>query len=50
MDAVAVGGDDFVRVFKRLAARDIVDRDGGSDMAVADSRDILTGRNRVKQP
>ena len=51
MDAVSAGGgDDFVRVFNRPAARDVVDCGDGFDRAVADSRDILAGCNRVRRP
>jgi len=44
------GGDDFVRVFNRPAARDVVDCGDGFDRVVADSRDILAGCNRVRRP
>jgi hypothetical protein len=46
----AGGGDDFVRVFNRPAARDIVDCGDGSDSAVGDFYDILAGCNRVRRP
>ena len=49
-DIVAAGeGDDFVRVFNRPAARDLVDCDDGLDR-VADRRDVLAGCNRVRRP
>lgn len=50
-DIVAAGdGDDFVRVFNRPAARDLVDCGDGLDRVVADRRDVLAGCNRVKRP
>ena len=51
IDAVSAGaGDDFVRVFNRPASRDAVDCGDGVDRAVADSRDILAGCNRIRRP
>jgi len=51
MDVVSAGGgDDFVRVFNRPAARDLVDCGNGFDRVVADSRDVLAGCNRVRRP
>jgi len=51
MDIISAGdGDDFVRVFNRPAARDVVDCGGGLDRVVADRRDLLAGCNRVSRP
>jgi Ca2+-binding RTX toxin-like protein len=44
----AGGGNDFVNVFNRPAAKDVVNCGEGFDRAVADSKDILTGCNRVR--
>jgi Ca2+-binding RTX toxin-like protein len=46
----AGGGGDFVKVFNRPAAEDVVDCGRGFDRVVADSRDVLTGCNRVRRP
>ena len=51
MDIVPAGaGDDFVWVFNRSAARDVVNCDGGFDRVVADYRDLLSGCHRVSRP
>ena len=50
MDIVSAGsGYDFVRVFNRPAARDVVDCGDGLDRVIADRRELLSGCNRVSR-
>jgi len=46
---VAAGGNDFVNVFNRPAAKDVVNCGHGRDRVVADSKDVLTGCERVRR-
>lgn len=40
---VAAGGNDFIKVFNRPAAKDVVHCGDGRDRVIADSKDVLSG-------
>jgi hypothetical protein len=40
---VAAGGNDFINVFNRPAAKDVVHCGDGRDRVIADSKDVLSG-------
>jgi Ca2+-binding RTX toxin-like protein len=44
------GGDDVIRAFNKPASKDIIDCGSGFDRAVVDSKDVLSGCNRVVRP
>jgi hypothetical protein len=51
VDEVSAGkGDDWIRVLNRPAAKDVVDCGSGFDRVVVDSKDIVSGCNRVHRP
>ena len=50
-DTVVGGrGNDFVQVFNRPAAKDVVNCGAGRDRVVADSRDVLSGCEHERRP
>lgn len=46
---VAAAGKDFVKVFNRPAAKDVVNCGAGRDRVIADSRDVLSDCERVRR-
>ena len=46
---VAAGGNDFIKVFNRPAAKDVVNCGKDRDRVIADSRDVLSGCERVRR-
>jgi Ca2+-binding RTX toxin-like protein len=46
---VGAGGDDFIRVFNRPAAKDVVNCGEDRDRVIADSRDVLSGCEQVRR-
>ena len=47
---VAAGGNDFVMVFNRPAAKDVVQCGDGRDRVIADSKDVLSGCEQKRRP
>ena len=46
---VAAGGNDFIKVVNHPAANDVVHRGDGRHRVIADSRDVLSGCERVRR-
>jgi Ca2+-binding RTX toxin-like protein len=46
---VAARGNDFVKVFNRPSAKDVVQCGEGRDRVIADSKDVLSGCERVRR-
>jgi Ca2+-binding RTX toxin-like protein len=45
----AAAGNDFIKVFNRPAAKDVVNCGEDRDRGIADSRDVLSGCERVRR-